>query len=170
MPETPEEPSKRRRIGDWKLVVAIVLIVTYAAAATYGVMSDTSARGLTVKMYTVSRSCSASSSSSVQTLSYSIGGAIWSSSSLPTSLTHLSFTLSVDGSLIGTASGSDSSFGPGQSTTFSLSFANPTLNPTTLPKASQLVLDLTATVSSGLYSSTLSTSDSTAQWFGSTGC
>jgi hypothetical protein len=170
MPETSEESSKRRSLGGWRLILAIVLIIAYAAGATYGVMSDTSARGLTVKMYTISRNCSTVPADSVKTLSYSIGGSIWSSSSLPTNLTHLSFTLSVDGSVIGTATGSDSSFGPGQSAAFNLPFTNPTLNPTTLPKSSQFVLDLTATVASGLYSSTESASDSNLQSFGTTGC
>ena len=170
MSESSQETSKRRRMSPRQLLLGIVLIVAYAAPATYGVMSDTSARGLTVRMYTVSRSCSSSSPSSAQTLSYSIGGAVWSSASLPTNLTHMSFTLSVDGSVIGTATGSDSSFGPGQSTTFNVSFTNPTLNPTTLPKTSQLVLDLTATVGSGLYNSKQVASDSILQSFGSTQC
>lgn len=170
MSESSQETSKRRRISSRQLLLGIVLIIAYAALATYGVMSDTSARGLTVKMYTVSRSCSSSSPSSAQTVSYSVGGAVWSSSSLPTSLTHMSFTLSVDGSLIGTATESDSSFGPGQSTTFNLSFTNPTLNPTTLPMTSQLVLDLTATVGSGLYNSKQVASDSLLQAFGTNRC
>ena len=169
MPETTQEPSNKRRLG-WRSIVVIVLVIAYAAVATYSVMSDTSARGLTVKMYAISRNCSTSSPSSPKTLSYTVGGSIWSSSSLPTSLTHLTFTLSVDGSVVGTTTGSDSSFGPGQSTSFSLSFTNPILNPTTLPQTSRLVLDLTATVASGLYSSTLSTSDNTLQSFGTTGC
>jgi hypothetical protein len=170
MPETSEEPKKQRKLPGWKFILAIVLIIAYAAGATYGVMSDSSARGLTVKMFNISRNCPTVPSSSAKTLSYSVSGSIWSTSSLPTGLTHLSFTLSVDGSLIGTATGTDSSFGPGQSASFNLSFTNPTLNPTTLPIASQLVLDLTATVTSGIYSSVLSASDTTLQSFGSTGC
>jgi hypothetical protein len=170
MPEISKESRKQRKLGGWKLILAVVMILAYASAATYGVMSDSSARGLTVKMFSISRNCPTVPSSYAKTLSYSISGSIWSTSSLPTSLTHLSFTLSVDGSLIGTATGSDSSFGSGKSTSFSISFTNPTLNPTTLPETSLLVLDLTATVASGLYSSTLSASDTTLQSFGSTGC
>ena len=170
MSEGSQETSRRRRISGRQLLLGIVLILAYAAPATYGVMSDTSARGLTVKMYTVSRSCSSSSPNSAQTLSYSIGGAVWSSSSLLTSMTHVSFTLSVDGSQIETATGSDSSFGPGQSTTFNLSFTNPTLNPTTLPMTSRLVLDLAATVDSGLYNSKQVASDSLVQSFGTSRC
>ena len=170
MPDASQETRKKSRIGGWKLVLAIVLIIAYLAGAAYGVMSDTSARGLTVKMYTISRSCLTASSSSPKVLTYSIEGSIWSSASLPTSLTLASFTLTVDGTVIGTTTGGDSSFGPGQSTTFNLVFTNPTLNPTSLPKTSQLVLDLTGTVASGLYRSTQSASDTSLQSFGTTGC
>lgn len=170
MADTSQESSKPRGIGGWKLILAIALIIAYTAGAAYGVMSDTSARGLTVKMYSISRSCSTASSSSPKTLTYSVGGAIWSSSSLPTSLTLLSFTLSVDGTVIGTTTGSASSFGAGQSTTFNLAFTNSGLNPTSLPKTSQFVLDLMGTVASGLYRSTQSASDTILQSFGTTAC
>lgn len=170
MPETAEEPSKRRALGSWKFILAIVLIIAYSAGAAYGIMGDASTRGLTVKVYNVSRSCTVGLSNTQKSLSYSLTGAIWSSSSLATSLSHLTFTLSADGSVIGTATGSDGSFGPGQSSTFNISFINPTLNPTILPRTSQLVLDLTATVASGLYTSIESTSDTVLQSFGSTLC
>ena len=169
MADTGEKPRKRRFLGGWKFIAAIVLVLGYSAAAAYGVMSDTSVRGLTVKMFNVSRYCTAQSSSP-RTLNYNVRGAIWSASSIQTSLSHLSFTLSVDGSVMGTATQSDTSFGPGQSVSFNLTFTDPTLNPTMLPLSSKLVLALGATVAAGLYSANEADSDSTLQTFASTGC
>jgi hypothetical protein len=166
--EKPAKPSKRRSLRGWKFMVAIVLILGYSAAAAYGVMSDMSIRGLTVKMFSVSRYCT--TNQSLKTLNYNLRGAIWSASSIQTSLSHLSFTLSVDSSLIGTSTQGDGSFGPGQSIPFNLTFTNPTLNPTMLPLSSMLVLSLSATVAAGLYSATETASDNTIQTFTSTWC
>ena len=82
----------------------------------------------------------------------------------------MAFTLSVDGSILGTNSQNDASFGPGQSVPFNLTFTHPTLNPTTLPTSSTLVLTLSATVSAGLYSATGAASDLIVQNFAGTGC
>jgi len=169
MADTVEKPGKRRSLGGWKFIVAIVLILGYSAAAAYGVMSDTSIRGLTAKTFSVSRYCT-TQSSSLKTLNYNVRGAIWTASSIQTSLSHLTFTLSVDGSAIGTNSQGDSSFAPGQSVPFNLVFTHPTLNPTTLPLSSRLVLTVSATVAAGLYSANEAASDSTLQTFSSPGC
>ena len=169
MADTVEKPRKRRSLGGWKFIVAIVLILGYSAAAAHGVMSDTSIRGLTAKTFSVSRYCT-TQSSSLKTLNYNVRGAIWTASSIQTSLSHLTFTLSVDGSAIGTNSQGDSSFAPGQSVPFNLVFTHPTLNPTTLPLSSRLVLTVSATVAAGLYSANEAASDSTLQTFSSPGC
>ncbi|TMI56075.1 hypothetical protein E6H18_08175 [Candidatus Bathyarchaeota archaeon] len=169
MADTVEKPRKRRSLGGWKFIVAIVLILGYSAAAAYGVMSDTSIRGLTAKTFSVSRYCT-TQSSSLKTLNYNVRGAIWTASSIQTSLSHLTFALSVDGSAIGTNSQGDSSFAPGQSVPFNLVFTHPTLNPTTLPLSSRLVLTVSATVAAGLYSANEAASDSTLQTFSSPGC
>lgn len=168
MADSVEKPRKRRTLGGWKFIVAIVLILAYSAAATYGVMSDTSIRGLTVKMFNVSRYCT--TSQSVKTLNYNLRGSIWSSSSIRTSLSRMTFMLSIDGSVIGTNSQGDSSFGPGQGVPFNLTFTHPTLNPTLLPLSSVLALSLSAMVAAGLYSSPEAASDITTQTFSSTGC
>ncbi len=184
MADNAEKPRKRRSLGGWKFIVAIVLILGYTSAAAYGVMSDTSIRGLTVKMFNISRYCIDANppptdqmarpylGPSLKTLHYNIRGSIWSASSIQTNLSHLSFTLSVDGSVIGTnSSQSDSSFGPGQSVSFNLTLTHPTLlNPTMLPFSSRFVLTLSATVAAGLYSANEAASDSTLQTFASTGC
>ena len=173
MADDAEKPRKRRSLGGWKAIVAIVLILGYSAAAAYGVMSDTSIRGLTVKMFNISRYCT-TQSTYLKTLNYNVRGAIWSTSSVQTSLSHLSFALSVDGSVLGTSSQSDNSFGPGQSVSINLTFTHPTLNPTlnlpVLPFSSKLVLTLSATVAAGLYSAAEATSDSTVQNFNTSSC
>jgi hypothetical protein len=165
-----EKPHRRRSLGGLKFIVAIVLILGYSAVAAYGVMSDTSIRGLTIKMFSFSRYCTAAQPTSPKTLNYNIRGATWSASSLRTSLSHMTFTLSVDGLVIGTGSQNDASFGPGQSVAFNLTFTHPTLNPNILPLSSTLVLTLSATVAAGLYSATEAASDNTLQVFTSTGC
>ncbi|TMI07044.1 hypothetical protein E6H34_09205 [Candidatus Bathyarchaeota archaeon] len=169
MADTDGKPPKRRSLGGWKFVAAIVLILAYSGTAAYGVMSDTSVRGLTVKMFNVSRYCTAKSSF-LKTLNYNVRGAIWSASSVQTSLSHLTFTLSVDGSAIGTSSQGDSSFAPGHSVPFNLTFTDTTLNPTSLPLSSRLVLTVSATVAAGLYSPNEAPSDNILQSFGSTRC
>jgi len=170
MSDDAEKPRKRRSVGGWKFVVAIVLILAYSASAAYGIMSDTSIRGLTVKMFNVSRYCTTDQPNALKTLNYNMRGSIWSSSSVKTSLSHLSFTMSVDGLVIGTDFPGDASFGPGQSAPFNLTFTHPTLNPTVLPLSSSLVLTLSATVAAGLYSATEAASDGSIQTFTSTGC
>jgi hypothetical protein len=167
--EKPAKPSRLRYLRGWKFIVAIVLILGYSAAAAYGVMSDTSVRGLTVRMFNVSRYCTAQSSF-VKTLNYNIRGSIWSASSIRTSLSHMVFTLSVDGSVIGTTTQGDASFGPGLSVPFNVTFIDPTLNPTMLPLSSKLVLSLSATVAAGLYSASEAASDSSIPTFTSNGC
>jgi hypothetical protein len=173
MSDDAEKPRKRRSLGGWKFIVAIILILGYSVAAAYAVMSDTSIRGLTVKMFNVSRYCTTDTSTSLKTLNFNVRGSIWSTSSLATIISHMSFSLSVDGSAIGTGSQSDTSFGPGQGAPFNLTFSHPTLNPTLktmLPLSSKLVLTLDATLAAGLYSATEAASDNTLQTFASTGC
>ncbi len=170
MSDDAQKPRKRRSLGGWKFIVAIILILAYSASAAYGIMSDTSVRGLTVKMFNVSRYCTTNQSTSLKTLNYSVRGSIWSTSSIQTSLSHMTFTLFVDGLVIGTGSQNDASFGPGQSIGFNLTFTHPSLNPTILPLSSALVLSLSATVAAGLYSATEAASDNILQTFTSTGC
>src|SRR2546427_12164162 len=102
MADDAERPRKRRSLGGWKFIVAIVLILAYSASAGYGVMSDTSIRGLTVKIFNVSRYCT--TNQSLKTVNYDNRGSIWSTWSLHTSLSHMTLTLAVNGSVIGTGS------------------------------------------------------------------
>ena len=170
MADTAEKPRRRLHLGSWKFVVATVLILAYSASAAYGIMSDTSIRGLTVKMFNVSRYCTTNTSTSLKTLNYNVRGSIWSASSIQTSLSHMTFTLSVDGLVLGTGSQNDASFGPGQGVAFDLTFTHPTLNPTVLSLSSALVLSLRASVAAGIYTATRAASDNSGQTFASTGC
>src|SRR3989442_6346209 len=125
MADDAERPRKRRSLGGWKFIVAIVLILAYSASAAYGVMSDTSIRGLTVKIFNVSRY--RTTNQSLKTLNCNVRGSIWSTSSLQTILSHMTFTLSVDGSVIGTDLQTDTTFGPRLIRAFTVTFSRSTL-------------------------------------------
>jgi len=138
-----------------RYIIVLVILVVIAGSATYAVMSDTSIHGLTVRFYNnVSRYCMNS------TLTFNFNQVVvYSTTSLETSLSHVHFTMSADGTLVGTVSAQDSKFGPGQSVAYSLVFTNGTLDPHSQPLKSQIALGVTALVSAGLYSSTITASD-----------
>jgi hypothetical protein len=121
-------------------------------------------------MFNVSRYCTTNPSNSLKTLSYNIRGSIWSTTSIQTKLSQLSFTLTVDGSVVGTASQGDNSFGPGQGVPFNLTVTHITVGPSIPPATSNLILTLSTVVAAGLYSATETTSDSTTQNFPSAFC
>jgi len=169
MTDVDAKASKRDILKGRKFIVAIVLTITFLAVATYAIMSDTSVRGLTVKMYSVSRYC-ASTSGTGKTLNFNIQGKLWSASSLQTTVSHGVLTLSVDGSSVGTAPQADKSFSAGQSVPFNVNFTQQSLNPTNLPLQSRLVLTLSATVAAGLYSVSETSADDLVQNFGTSTC
>jgi hypothetical protein len=141
-------------------LVVMVLLVAVAGSATYAVMSDTSIHGLTVRFYNnVSRGCLNATTAPVLKFSF-YGVVIYSTSSLETYLSHVRFTLSTDGNLVGTIAAADSKFGPGQSFSYYLTFTNATLDPRSQPFKSNILLGITASVSAGLYSSLVTASDS----------
>ena len=145
--------------------IIVVILIVIAGSAAYAVMSDTSIHGLTVKFYSVSRYCTNS------TLTFNFNQVVvYSTASLETSLSHVHFTMSADGGLVGTVSAQDSKFGPGQSVSYSLTFNNATLDPHSQPLKSQIVLGITAVVSAGLYSSTTTASDSELVTFSGPPC
>ncbi len=149
-----------------KTILVIVLIIIFAGSATYAVMGDVSIHGLTVKIYSVSRSCTSS-----KVVTFSINNLqVWSTDSLQTSLTHVSFNLAADGLNVGSLNANDKSFGPGQSVSYSLTFQNPAIDPNSLPSSSHLTLSITALVSSGLYSSYVTSSDSQTENFSGQAC
>lgn len=149
-----------------RYIIVLVILIVIAGSATYAVMSDTSIHGLTVRFYNnVSRYCTSS------TLTFNFNQVVvYSSTSLETSLSHVHFTMAADGVLVGALSVQDSKFGPGQSASYSLIFTNATLDPHSQPLKSQIALGITALVSAGLYSTTITTSDSELVTFSSVPC
>jgi hypothetical protein len=149
-----------------RYIVVLVILIVIAGSTTYAVMSDTSIHGLTVRFYNnVSRYCANS------TLTFNFNQAVvYSTASLETSLSHVHFTMSADGLLVGTVSALDSKFGPGQSVSYSLTFSNATIDPHSQPFKSQIALGVTALVSAGLYSSTITASDAELVTFSSLPC
>ena len=149
-----------------RYIIVIVSLVVIAGSATYAVMSDTSIHGLTVRFYNnVSRYCTNS------TLTFNFNQVVvYSSASLETSLSHVHFAMSADGVLVGTVSAQDSKFGPGQSVSYPLTFGNATIDPHAQPLKSHIALGITALVSAGLYSSTITASDSELVTFSSLPC
>src|SRR5437016_13040558 len=125
--------EKTARLGTKAIqyVIILVLVIAIAGSATYAVMSDTSIHGLTVRFYNVSRYCS-DSTTPVLTFNFS-QVVVYSSTSLETSLSHVQFTMSADGILVGTGSAQDPKFGPGQSVSSSVTFSHITLDPHSQP-------------------------------------
>jgi hypothetical protein len=154
-------PEKTARLGTKTIRYAVILLllIAIAGAATYAVMSDTSIHGLTVRFYNVSRYCTNPTTSPDLTFNFN-QVVVYSTASLETSLSHVHFTMSADGVLVGRVSAQDSKFGPGQSVLYSLTFTNATLDPHSQPLRSNIVLEITALVSAGLYGSTTTASDS----------
>jgi hypothetical protein len=148
-----------------RYIIVLLILIVIAGSATYAVMSDTSIHGLTVKFYNVSRDCTNS------TLTFDFNQVVvYSAASLETSLSHVHFTMSADGTLVGTVSAVDSKFGPGQSVAYPLTFTNATIDPHSQPLKSQIAVGITALVSAGLYSSTITASDSELVTFSSAPC
>ena len=163
-------PDKTTRLGTKTIQYAIilVLVIAIAGSATYAVMSDTSIHGLTVRFYNVSRYCT-NSTTPVLTFSFN-QVVVYSSASLETSLSHVHFTMSADGILVGSTSAQDSKFGPGQSVSYSPIINNATLDPHSQPLKSNIFLGITALVNAGLYSSTTTASDSELVTFSGPPC
>src|SRR5438132_11086946 len=121
-------PEKTTRLGTktTQYFIILVLVIAIAGSATYAVMSDTSIHGLTVRFYNVSRYCT-NSTTAVLAFNFS-QVVVYSSASLETSLSHVHFTLSVDGVLDGSVSAHDPQFGPGQCVSYSLTSSNTTID------------------------------------------
>jgi hypothetical protein len=150
------------------LILLIVVLVAFAGIGTYGIMSDMSIHGLTIKFYNVSRYCPAGTT----TVTFSFGSVVvFSSNSLPTSLHQVSFAVSADGFPVATIQVADSSFNPGQSAMYSnLVFSNGALDPSSQPSSSTIGLTINAQVGAGLFSSQASSSITQVVNFGSPPC
>ena len=160
------ENVSRFRTKTVRYLIALVILIVIGGSATYAAMSDTSIHGLTVRFYSdVSRYCTNS------TLTFNFNHVVvYSTASLETSLSSVHFVMSADGVFVGTVSAQDSKFGPDQSVSYPLLFKNPALDPHSQPLKSQIGLGITAMVSAGLYSSTITASDLELVTFSSPPC
>ncbi len=158
------------RLKSIRVLLILALVVAYAGATAYSVMSDTSVRGLTVKIFSLKRFCPPDSGISDRIVTYNVTGSVWSTHSLRTSISNVQFTLAVDSAKAGTATGENVSFDPGNGYPFLLTFKDPSVDPRSLSSSPNVVLSLTALVSAGFASSTLTRSDSLLQDFGTTTC
>jgi len=159
-----------RRVASIRGLAVLFMLIVYGGVTTYYVMSDTSVRGLTVKMFCVSRSFPPDSGVFDRVVTYNIQTSVWSTHSLRTSLSSVQFSLTVDGTKIGTSNETGASFDPGNSAPFNLTFKDLTVDPNSLPMSPELVLSITATVTAGIVTSTLTRSDSLVQDFASPSC
>ncbi len=155
----------------WRVqfLVIIILIVASAAATTYAVMSDTSVKGLTVKIFNPTRTCPIDPLTDAKIVTFSLTALIYSTHSLRTSISQVRLQLSADGVALGAVNATDRAFDPGQGTSYPLLFKDPALDPSSLPASSKLVLSITAQVSAGIYSMKVTASDSETVSLG-TGC
>ena len=158
------------RISRYFLV--IVLVAAFAGVATFAGMSDSSVHGLTVKFYNVTWACTPTDSNHPNPFLIFMFGSVvvYSSASLPTTLSHVSFSISANGIQVGTVSAQDSSFGPGQNALYNLVFNNTGLDPHSQPLQQRIILTINAQVSAGIYSSQASTSDSELVKFSTQAC
>lgn len=152
-----------------KSILVVVLLVAFVGVTTFAIMSDNSVHGLTVRFSYVGRQCNTTSTPPI--LTFLIHPVIvYSSNSLETTISHVTFALSVGGTQIGTTTAGDTSFGPGQSWSYYLEFTNSTLDPRAQPLNSQVVLTISAQVSAGLLTSRVSSSDTESITFSSQNC
>jgi hypothetical protein len=164
---TGEKMGFVARLSGYALV--IILLLAFVGVATYAVLGDNSIHGLTVRFYNVSWSCAAGTTGP---LTFTFGSTVaYSSTSLPTSISHVTFSMSTNGFAVGNVTAASSSFGPGQSSSYpGLTFTNPALDPASQPVTSLIALTINAQVSAGFYTSEASASFSQTVHFPSQAC
>lgn len=150
--------------------VVTVLVIAYAGVATYIVLGDTSLHGLTLRFYNVSWACTPSGSGQAELTFNFQDLVLYSSTSLTVSLSHVTFSMVSNGLSIQTVSAKDSSFGPGQSATYGLSFSNQVLDPHSQPSSQFVAVAVSAQGNAGLSSSQIVASYSETVHFGPPPC
>ena len=157
------------RISRYSLV--IILLIAFTGLAAFAVMSDTSIHGLTVRFYNVSWTCASNSTNINHVLTFEFGSVIvYSSASLPTSLSHVTFAMSTNGVPVGTVTAPDQTFSPGQSASYTPTFSSAALDPGSQPLSQQIAVVVNAQVSAGLYNSQAAASYSELVHFPSQAC
>lgn len=152
--------------------IMIVLVAAFAGVATFAAMSDSSIHGLTVRFYNVTWTCTPTDSNHPNPLLIFRFGSVvvYSSASLPTTVSRVSFSMSANGIQLGTVSTQDSSFGPGQNAVYMIAFNNTGLDPRSQPLQQRVILTINAQLSAGIYSSQASASDSELVKFSTQAC
>ena len=164
-----EEKSSWAFLKTPKSIIVIVLLIGFAGITTFAIMSDNSVHGLTVRFSYVSRFCNTTGTQPALTyLAHPV--IVYSSNSLQTTISHVTFSMSVGGTQIGTTSAGDANFGPGQSYSYFLEFRNSTLDPRAQPFNTQVVLTISAQVSAGLLTSRVTSSDTENIQFSNQSC
>ena len=164
------EKGNLRYLKTWRVLLVLVLIIVFFGATIYGVMSDTSVHSLTTKIFYASRYCTTPSGSSQKKVTFSISASVWSSASLHTSISQVTFSLQTDGIDVGTLDATDGSWDPGKGFPYQLIFSTAALNPLSLPESSHLVVSVTGQVNAGIITDRVTASSSNLQSFGSTSC
>ncbi len=162
-----------KRLGSFRnvrFVIVLALIIAFLVTSTYAVMGDSSVRGLATKLFSVDRHCTTNTATLAKNVAFYVVASVWSASSLHTSITSVKFSLSVDGTNLGTLTAPDRSWDPGNGVSYTLTFPDPLASPQSLPTASNLVLSVTARVSAGLNSAQITASDKNLQDFGNKSC
>ena len=153
-----------------RVLIVLALIAAFLATTTYTVMSESSVHGLTAKIFYVDLYCAVNQATSAKTVTFYIVASVWSSASLRTSMTNVVFSLSADGTGLGTSPAQGKSWDPGQGASYTLTFSDSSLSPLALPKASVLILAVSAQVTAGIVSVQVTASDTSSQSFGNTTC
>lgn len=166
------EPSRGLVGRISRYFLAIILLIAFAGLATYAALSDTSIHGLTIRFYDVTWSCSSIDANHPNPiLIYKFGNVItYSSNSLSTALSRVTFSMSKNGVLVGTAPAPDTSFGAGESSSYTLTFNSTGVDPHSQPLVQSITLTISAQAAAGLYSSQSSASDSQTVRFAALPC
>lgn len=143
-----------------RALIVVIIILAFAAASTYAVMSDVSVRGLTVRISNPTRTCPIDPLTDTKIVTFYLSASVYSTQSLRTTVSQVRLQLSADGVALGTKNVTDKAFDPGQGANYALSFQDPALDPSRLPASTTLVLAITAQVSAGIYSMKITASDS----------
>src|SRR5262245_22613454 len=91
----------------FRAIIILVLAIVFVGATAYSILSDSSIHGLTTRITYANRYCAISPATSVKTVTFYILASVWSTSSLPTSISKVSFSLAVDGFGLGASQVSD---------------------------------------------------------------
>jgi hypothetical protein len=151
-------------------MLVLVLMVVFLVITAYGVMSDYSVHSLSTKISYVSRYCTTITSTLAKNVTFYILASVWSASSLHTSISDVVFSLTVDGTNLGTLTSPPSSWNPSGYASLSLTFPDPTTSPQSLPSTSTLILSVSAQATAGIVSAPVTASYKTVQVFGNTAC